>query len=266
MNELPEKQTKLEEILDKRGEVFRSLHAELPPHPLEKEWAIPGDDVLTSIYRASDLSRRGVRGLIAEYIFDRDVLPSAKKVGWQVIAIPKGDWPYDCAIERGNNRATIQIKLQRLEKGKPKRFWANKYDEIFYDVEVQKTRGGKKRLRKAITDTVEANAVQIEKSTRPYAFGEFDILAVNMQAATGKWTEFRFTVANWLLKRLDAPELIEIHQPVALKTDEAWTDDLNTCLNWLLSGKPNTVLREIKHPILRRSRVTNAKSTGQTST
>jgi hypothetical protein len=83
--------------------------------------------------------------------------------------------------------------------------------------------------------------------TRPYPFGAFDILAVNMQPATKKWSEFRFTVANWLLERPDSPSLIEIHQPVALIPDDAWTDNLNTCLDWFLKGEKKKILNEILH-------------------
>lgn len=86
-------------------------------------------------------------------------------------------------------------------------------------------------------------------NTRPYPFGAFDILAVNMQPATKNWSEFRFTVAKWLLPRADSPSLMEIHQPVSLVPDDAWTDDLSACLEWYLRGKPNKVLKDIKHPL-----------------
>jgi hypothetical protein len=58
---------------------------------LEVEWAIDGDDVLSSIYRAADLSRRGVRGLIAEFMFERDDLPSVEENGWKLVSVPKGN-------------------------------------------------------------------------------------------------------------------------------------------------------------------------------
>jgi hypothetical protein len=231
--------------LEERKELFRFLRAKLPPHPLEAEWAIDGDDVLSSLYRATDLSKRGVRGLIAEFMFERDVLPSVKKDGWQPVSIPKGDWPYDSLVERDGNRVSIQIKLQRLEAGRPKRFWENAYgDLIYYDVEVQKTRTGKKRSPRDAASSLTASTTA---DTRPYPFGAFDILAVNMQPATRKWEEFRFTVGNWLLERPDSPSLIEIHQPVALIPDAAWTDNLSTCLDWFLGGDKKRLLKEILH-------------------
>lgn len=234
--------------LEERKELFQFLRARLPRHPLEVEWEIDGDDVLSSLYRATDLSKRGVRGLIAEFVFERDVLPSVWENGWKLVSIPKGDWPYDSLVERDGKKASIQIKLQRIEAGQPKRFWEKAYkDLVYYDVEVQKTRTGKKRAPKSATPSLEQQAHLNSIDTRPYPFGAFDILAVNMQPATKKWSEFRFTVANWLLERPDAPSLIEIHQPVALIPDDAWTDNLSTCLEWLLKGEAKKILNEILH-------------------
>jgi hypothetical protein len=238
--------------LQRRKAILDGLRSNgsFPPHPLEMEWEIDGDDILSSIFRASDLSRRGVRGLLAEYFFESDVIPSVSRRGWTVLQIPTGDWPYDCLLERDGKKISIQVKLQRLERGIPKRFHARHYEQIYYDVEVQKTRTGQRRSRK---QNDEQPSVLAPKdippiATRPYSFGAFDILAVNMQPATKRWSEFRFTVGRWLLERLNAPELIEIHQPVSLEPNEVWTDDLNTCLEWFLSGKKKKILDEIKHP------------------
>jgi hypothetical protein len=233
---------------EERKDLAQFLRARVSLHPLELEWAIDGDDVLSSIYRATDLSRRGVRGLIAEFMFERDVLPSVRETGWELLSIPKGDWPFDSLVERDGRKASIQIKLQRLEGGQPKRFWQNVYkDSVYYDVEVQKTRTGKKRTSNVSVLPSEPQTPISPVDTRPYPFGAFDILAVNMQPTTRKWSEFRFTVASWLLPRPDSPSLIEIHQPVALVPDDAWTDDLKTCLDWFLSGEKRKVLREILH-------------------
>ncbi len=186
--------------LDERKDLFQFLKAKMPLHPLEVEWAIDGDDILSSLYRATDLSKRGVRGLIAEFMFERDVLPSVRENGWKLISIPKGDWPYDSLVERDGKRVSIQVKLQRLTAGLPKRFWENSYkDVVYYDVEVQKTRTGKKRIPSAAAPSAGKQAPINPVDTRPYPFGAFDILAVNMQPATKKWSEFRFTLGSWLL-------------------------------------------------------------------
>ena len=45
-------------------------------HPLEKEWGITAETILTAIARSSDLTRRGIRGIIAEATFEEFVLPT----------------------------------------------------------------------------------------------------------------------------------------------------------------------------------------------
>jgi len=79
--------------------------------------------------------------------------------------------------------------------------------------------------------------------TRPYRFDDFDILAVNMEPATGDWTQFRYTLARWLLPRDDDPSLILKFQPVALTPNDDWTDSLVTCLEWLEGDVEKTIRR-----------------------
>jgi hypothetical protein len=87
-------------------------------------------------------------------------------------------------------------------------------------VEVQKTRSGQRKGVKA----------------RPYRFGGFDILAVNMHPSTGDWKRFMFTVGAWLLPHRSAPDLIETFQPVPSRPDDYWTDDLGRCIQWFQSS------------------------------
>lgn len=96
----------------------------------------------------------------------------------------------------------------------------------FYVVETQKTRAGTSRSG---------------EKTRPYSFGEFDILAVSMEPATSKWSEFRFTVGNWLLPRPDAPSLMAVLQPVSLTPNDDWTDSLATAIEWFKAGRRKTI-------------------------
>jgi hypothetical protein len=116
--------------------------------------------------------------------------------------------------------------LQRKQSGEPKEYAARSRASLkcppgaMYVVEVQKTRSGEKDGEK----------------TRPYRFGDFDILAVNLHPATGSWERFAFTVGSWLLPRAKEPRLIEIFQPVPTTPDEFWTDDLGRCIEWFLAG------------------------------
>jgi hypothetical protein len=220
----------------------------IPHHPLEDDWGVDAQTILSAIRRSSDLTKRGVRGIIAEAIFDSEVVPKMSTCGWWPSDIPPGDWPFDALLERNGVRARIQIKLQRSEVGIPKRFYPRYYepDLDLYVVEVQKTRTGKRPPRK-VTEANEERASNTQpQDTRPYRFGDFDILAVNMQPSTQAWTNFRYTVSNWLIPRSEQPSLIEIFQPVPLHPSDAWTDDLETCLNWWLSGEKKRII-DVRH-------------------
>ena len=65
-------------------------------------------------------------------------------------------------------------------------------------------------------------------STRPYRFGEFDLLAVAMYPSTHEWNTFMYTVADWLLPgRTDPSEILKF-QPVATLPNDDWTSDFHT--------------------------------------
>ena len=97
-----------------------------------------------------------------------------------------------------------------------------------------------------VTATLEAADI-VTVQTRPYRFGDFDILAVNMHPSSGDWKSFRYTVASWLLPRASDKSLVEIFQPVAAIPDNVWADDLTTCLDWFESGEKRAVLSEPLH-------------------
>ena len=171
------------------------------------------------------------KGILAEAAFKVEVID--KLDGWEDVT-PPGNHAYDFAVRRGEARAImIQTKLQRKEKHKPlmyripgKRGAASG----FYVVEVQKTRAGK--------DATTGEA------TRPYRFGEFDIIAVSMEPATGDWSQFRYTVGNWLIPRPSTPTLVAVLQPVSLEPNDDWTDSLPTAIEWFTSGRKKTITIE----------------------
>ncbi len=206
------------------------LKARFPQHPLEKEWGVISDVILSAITRSSDLTKRGVRGIIAEAIFAEKTLAPLIESGWEAIQF-LNDRPYDFLIRRDSREVRIQVKLQRMEKGVPKIASKRRYpsETDLYVVEVQKTRGGKNKVT--------------NENTRPYRFGEFDILAVNMHPSTKDWTKFQFAVGDWLLPRDEDPALIEIMQPVSPSPTDTWTDQLETCIEWLVKGEQKRILR-----------------------
>ncbi len=225
----------------------------IAPHPLEVEWNIDSDAILSAIRRSNDIMKRGVRGIIAEAVFERSMLPILEQAGWQAETI-LGDRSYDVHLTKASVSVRIQIKLQRLVKGEPFLYYEKHYEKkSLYVVEVQKTRTGKLKKPKKLKVSNGGREVLVETSepanveTRPYSFRDFDILAVSMHPSSGNWNDFRYTVTSWLLPRVQNENLIEIMQPVAATPNDVWTSDLMECLRWLQSGDKRTVLTGLRH-------------------
>jgi hypothetical protein len=239
----------IDECSDDDRRALESYLRRLVPHPLEREWGIDADTILSAISRSSDLTKRGVRGIIAEAVFVDEIMPTVKRSGWHPVDVD-GDHPYDAMLKKDELTARIQVKLQRLEKGVPKLYYPKHYEQgTLFVVEVQKTRTGEKTSKKALpgTGTTITTTESVTVNTRPYNFGDFDILAVNMHPSTGSWKNFRYTVASWLLPRHANTSLVEIFQPVSAVPNDAWTDDLDVCLSWYEDAKPFRVLAELLH-------------------
>jgi hypothetical protein len=216
---------------DEKRAIFEYLKARVPQkqHPLETEWGISGDVILSAIARSSDLTRRGVRGVIAEAVFESHILPFASE--WRSLTFT-GDESYDFLLANEADpprQIRIQVKLQRMAAHEP--MSAQKGNRLYppdqFTVEVQKTRGG--------TDP------STNESTRPYHFGEFDILAVSMHPSTHEWSRFMFTLGDWLVARRDDARLIEEFQPVPRTPTDCWTDRLSTCIEWFLRGEKRRI-------------------------
>jgi hypothetical protein len=221
----------------------------LVPHPLERLWGIEADTILSAISRSSDLTKRGVRGIIAEAVFVKEIIPTVARCGWQPAEF-SGDRPFDALVTKGTVSARIQVKLQRLEEGRPKFYYPKHYENgSLFVVEVQKTRTGEKTAANSLpgTSSTITTTQSVTIKTRPYSFGDFDILAVNMHPSSGSWRDFRYTVASWLLPRAADTSLIEIFQPVAAVPNDVWSDDLETCLSWYESAKQLRVLTDLLH-------------------
>jgi hypothetical protein len=212
---------------EERREVLAHLRKKYPIHDLERAWNARAEIILEAIARSQDITQRGIRGVIAELCFFLYVIEDLKKSGWED-RTPSGDQPYDCLISDSLGDVKIQVKLQRQRKGIPltARDWRRSLPESWFVVETQKTRTGK-----------DANG----EATRPYRFGEFDILAVSMQPSTREWNRFMYTVATWLLPRSKEPGLINVFQPVSCEPNEDWTDDFLTAVRWFREGRTRTI-------------------------
>ena len=153
----------------------------------------------------------------AEAAFLVDVLQ--KLGGWRTVEIV-GDAAYDFLIEDTVGLVSIQVKMQRRQKGVPLVRGGK------FVVETQRTRTGRDPAGGA---------------TRPYRFGEFDILAVSLHPSTNDWTTFAYTVGTWLRPRLGDPNLLEVFQPIPVNYNEDWTNSLETCIEWFRSGARRTI-------------------------
>lgn len=219
--------------------ILSHIRKRLVLHPLESEWDINSETILSAIRRSSDLTLRGIRGIIAEATFEDFVVPQLARE-WEAQLI-EGDQSYDFHLLRRRDHfpVRIQVKLQRKERQNPKlvsgalRKRLVNPPDVLYVVEVQRTRTGKRSLKNSAGEVLDEAKVE---ETRPYRYGEFDILAVCMHPSTRDWKRFMYTVSSWLLPRPD-PDLVQIMQPVAAQRDSYWTDDLKECIDWFTSER-----------------------------
>ena len=207
-----------------RLQLFRLLSREFPIHPLEEKLNTSAEIILEAIARSSDLTLRGVRGVIAEAAFATDVVPGLQ--GWQTIEI-EGNASYDFLLRDSVGDVRVQVKLQRQMAQQP--MWSEEAPRRcglpagFYVVETQRTRGGKTASR---------------AKTRPYRFDEFDVLAVSLHPSTRDWSTFAFTLCGWLVPDAVDPQCIQTYQAVPKVPDEYhWTSHLLNAVGWLRSGE-----------------------------
>lgn len=202
---------------EEQAAIFRELRARHLIHEFEDVVGAPAEMILEAIHRAPELTRRMLRGVIADAAFRQFVVRPLAESGWRDVT-PVGNFAYDYKLDDGAGPVTVQVKLQRSERGAPvvKRGERYGFGETVHIVETQKTRTG--------TDGE-------DNQTRPYRYGEFDILAVSMQPSAAKWDRYMYTLGRWLLPGRKAGEMATL-QPVAMSQNEFWTDDFRTAAQW----------------------------------
>jgi len=204
---------------EERATVLAFLRRKQPIHALEQQIGLPAEAILDAIGQAAGLTLRMLRGVLAEAAFAHRVLASLPLVD----RTPPGDHAYDYLLEDESGSFRLQVKLQRSKAGQPMYAWEalRRLPKDQFVVETWKTRGGRGAEG---------------RDTRPYRFGEFDVLAVSMQPSTGDWSRFHYTVAAWLHPDPQRPDQLLKFQPVAPVPNADWTDDLETVVGWLRSG------------------------------
>ena len=202
---------------DEQAAIFKELRAAHPIHPYEAIVGAPAEMILEAVYRAPELTRRMLRGVIADAAFRTFVVAALAARDWRDVT-PEGNFAYDYSVDDGRGPITIQVKLQRSERGAPVIRHGKRYgfDGEVFITETQKTRTG--------TDGE-------ENQTRPYRYGEFDILAVSMQPSSGKWDSYMYTLGRWLLRGKATGDVATL-QPVTRTAGEFWTDDFEVAARW----------------------------------
>jgi len=206
---------------EKRKELFALLREKMPIgelHKFESDMDARAEQILEALSRAGALNLRAVRGCLSEATFFVDVVGPLQKAQKFEDITPVGDFPFDAKLKDKTGDFKVQVKLQRRKDGTPPWIRADGKGVA----ELQRTRTGVKR----------------GKSTRPYRFGEFDILAVCMQPSHKRWNSFMYIPEKWLLPDDKDATIIEKMQPVSLKPDEVWTDDFEEAVRRLRSGNP----------------------------
>ena len=225
-----------------RRAAFAYLKSLLPLHPVEERLMISAEGMLDALDRAGDFTVRMIRGVFAEAAFATDVLPKISE-RWRLIPTT-GDPPYDFLLtdlpqgvdpeSAPESKVRLQVKMQRSEGKEPlhaNEVWTTRvrWPATHYIVELQKSRKG------------ERNGV----STRPYRFGEFDVVAVSLGPSRGKWSVFTYTVARWLLPDPEDESHILVYQPVAPEDNDCWTSDFDLVVKWLREGGDRRIDGEI---------------------
>jgi hypothetical protein len=221
-----------------RATLFHELRAAHPIHEFEAVIGAPAEMILEAVHRAPELTRRMLRGVIADAAFRTFVVAALERDGWRDVT-PEGNFAFDYKLDDGRGPIAIQVKLQRSVRGAPVVRNGTRYgfaDEVFL-TETQKSRTG--------TDGA-AN------QTRPYRYGEFDVLAVSMQPSTGQWTRYMYTLGRWLLVGKQPDEMARL-QPVSMKLGDFWTDDFRTAVQWFRSDDGGKRMRDVVPPAKRRS-------------
>lgn len=202
---------------EERRVIFQELRKDHTIHEFEKILGASAETILEAFHRSPELTVRMMRGVIADAAFGTQVVPKLADRQWRDIT-PEGNFLYDYKLDDGCGPITVQVKLQRSLKGRPHFDWGGRYDmgKAVYIVETQKTRTG--------------NDGEVE--TRPYRYGDFDVLAVAMQPSAKQWDRFKFTLSRWLIPKTMGSNEIATLQPVAIEPSDYWTDDFVEVAAW----------------------------------
>lgn len=226
---------------EEREALFRELRATHQIHEFEAVVGASAEMILEAIHRSPELTRRMLRGVIADAAFRQLIVNRLATHGW-VDVTPVGNFAYDYKLEDSLGPVTVQVKLQRSQLGRPvvRRGIRFGFAEDVFMTETQKSRSG--------TDGTDS----VDNQTRPYRYGEFDVLAVSMQPSTARWDCYMFTLGRWLIEGKRHNEIATL-QPVSMVSNNFWTDDFNLAAQWLRIAPDDKRMRTVLRPTAERS-------------
>jgi hypothetical protein len=201
-------------------------HLNIKPftHPLENIINVKAEILLDSLLRSSYITLNGIRGIIAESTFNEIVVKNSKR--WR--DVPAGAQnPYDFILEDDIGQVRIQIKLQRKLDNLP---WIRK--DGCAVVETYRTRSGK---------------TKDGESSRPYRYGEFDLLGVCMEPSEGTWESFLYTPQKYLECEKGNTKFLNKLQSVPLTPKDNWTTSLDEAVE-LFRKDPSKIFITSKRP------------------
>lgn len=100
--------------MNDRRYIFNELRKSILFHQLEQEFGISAERILDAIGRGSDLTKRGVRGIIAETVFATEI---ARSIPSWITSDPLGDAPYDVLMQRGPaGRSVFKLRCSVKKK------------------------------------------------------------------------------------------------------------------------------------------------------
>src|ERR1700722_9882000 len=194
------------------------------------EWPDEARTILEAVGRISKPTKLKLGRTIADAILKKIVIPSIAHSGWSLRPAQTGNLACDLLLERDSQQARVEVVLLQRATAKFKRIYRGQHSVSAYALKLQKRHRQTKAVKGTASEEAHQSAQTDSAHGRSYSFGEFDILAVNIHAATNRWPDFRYTLSNRLRPEPGLPSLINAVQSVSLEPNEVWTDDLDICL------------------------------------
>jgi transcriptional regulator with XRE-family HTH domain len=188
-----------QKVADSLGVTIAALFR-ADPHPLEKMFNAPADDIMWAIHNGFR-ARVDVKGKLAELYLARYFKGLKNQEVIEDFEWNDKDGVPDFVITYKGRRFIVECKnLRSGEAGVYKQ-------KQSYKVEVQKTRNSKDGI-----------------NTRSYPVDHFHLLAICMFNQTGQWDYF--FIATKYLERAADPNLLKIFQAVPFNPTTPWEKDI----------------------------------------